>query len=126
MTDDQYIDRIRKYHARRKVIGVVGIVISLIVAVASYLGHQALQNSVDERLEARMFLAEGRLVEKSDISNIESLLDISHALGVRNGSLLAQSLTGAGVLCVFCIFYVFGGRKERLLLRYYDQATSNQ
>lgn len=124
MTDEEFIIKLKKDYSKRKTKGVIGLIFVILFGAFSYLGFSDLNEIDTALLELDSFLEAGRKLDPIEIELIQSQINLAHSLGNQNGFLLGKSATFTGGGITFCLFYIFGGRKERLLIEYYEK-TSN-
>jgi len=126
MTDDQYIEFIRKKYQKRRLSGSIGLLIVFAMAIWGYFAFSDLSQEATDLTGVEIFLTEGEPVSQVQISGVETLVGLKHSLGVKNGVFFGQLATFLGLFAVFFLAQIFGGRKDRLLLEYYDKSASNQ
>ncbi|EON90538.1 hypothetical protein MARLIPOL_18253 [Marinobacter lipolyticus SM19] len=126
MTDEQYIEIIKKKHANRKLSGSLGLLVVVAVATWVYFAFNDLNQRAADMAEVGVFLTEGERVTQVQISGVETLISLAHSTGTENGAFLGQFMAFAGLFAVYFLVQIFGGRKERLLLEYYEKSASNQ
>ncbi|PVY76434.1 hypothetical protein C8D92_105187 [Tamilnaduibacter salinus] len=125
MTDEQYIEFIRKNHARRKLAGILGFLIIVATGIGTYFASKDQDQWIDDFLEADDTLFEGRAITEQDVVLTETMIDTAQSLGTENGIFMGHFMSVAVMFGLGCLVHAFGGRKDRLLLEYYDRAVSD-
>ncbi len=119
-TDEEYINTIKLRYKKRKKAGVSLIFLTLFLIAMTYLAYTKTNESSQLILETLQFQKEGETVKAQDIKDIHFTNKLAHALGIKAGALLGSSVTLIGVFISQTIIMLFGMRKERLLIKYYD------
>ncbi len=119
-SDEKYIESIRKNYAKRKIHAVILVVISfgLSLYVYSLTEYPSKLNSTI--LDIDYLFIEGEKITMQEIKSVKSHLELSEILYTYYGMVM-----GAFALIVlntlgYAIYLVFGSRKERLLIKLYE------
>lgn len=124
--DQQYIQKIKKVQGRRKVVGFTGVVICLLCAIAAYFLFVESGRLSDQLFDAASMLRSGQVVNAEDIERVNTYLSLARTYGERDGVFFGHFLAASVIFGTFSLVFIFSDRKERLLIKYYDEAVSNQ
>jgi len=118
--DDIYIAKLRKSLGFRKTLAYIYVLASAVVlGVSIYYG----MSIHDEMLKyvAHLNAEDARNLSKADIAEMSVKSNFYFGIGI--GVTLMAALSGGAALVVNAGVLLFGGRKEKMLIRYYDQST---
>ena len=113
-TDDTYVEGIRRQFLNRRRWGVV-----LLIFGALFIGGTLWAISY---FEAKVL----DILSKLDPTKASALSEVTDNLAFVLGFKLGATIVGMGLggvtVCIHGLYLLFGARKERLLLRYYDES----
>ncbi|PAV24476.1 hypothetical protein CF392_16055 [Tamilnaduibacter salinus] len=93
--------------------------------IGTYFASKDQDQWIDDFLEADAILLEGGVVTDQTAPLMETMLDTAQSLGTENGIFMGHFMSVAVMFGLGCLVHAFGGRKDRLLLEYYDRAVSD-
>jgi hypothetical protein len=120
VSDDIYIARLRKSLGSRKILAYIYVLVGVIVLGASiYYGMSIYDEMV--KYVAHLNAEDARNLSKADLSEMSVKSNFYFGIGI-GVTLMAAASSGAALVVNACVL-LFGGRKEKMLIRYYDQST---
>ncbi len=119
-TDEEYINTLNIRYQKRKQAGVLLIFVTLLLIAMTYLTFTKTNESSQLIIETLQFQLEGEVVKAQDIKDVQATNKLAHALGIKTGVLLGSSVTLIGIFIGQTVIMLFGMRKERLLIKYYE------
>jgi hypothetical protein len=112
-SDDKFVERVRGQFLARRRWGIV-----LLVLGALFIGGALWAASF---FEAKVLDIVSRLDSTKASALSEATDNLAFALGLKIGATITALSLGGVTACVHGLYLLFGARKERLLLRYYDE-----
>ena len=124
MTDDEYIEKVKRNYSYRKIIAIISLVIAALFGGLSYYAAEISQEKNSELIKSILPTQIGAPNTEVDIQTIEAAVDLAQTTGNKTGRLVGTSNITIGVLIGYALALLFGGRKERLLIKYYEQSKT--
>lgn len=123
-SNEDYIKTIKRTHARRKKNGYTGLVLSLIVGVGIYFMYGYIQQEARKEVETISSYIAGTQMDETTVKNIHYATHYAQEYGSAIG--LFIGILSASTLMSFIqsLILIFGGRKESLLIKYYEQSKT--
>lgn len=124
-SDEEYIEAIRVAHHNRKKRAIYCVALIVIIVVVGYFWNSKLQESMTklQETQSRMF-KEGIKITEMDLRLIEVTNELAYAIGMRVGMAFNTLAVMVGMLIGYAIYYIIGSRKDRLLIKCYDELRS--
>jgi len=121
-TDKEYIEKMIKNYRRRNrraasfaVIGAIFCITAYIVYVEVGKDTHQLANSISSGL------VNGEKITDIDIKLVTTNNDLLYVMGMRVGQMVTSCLAGAGSCFGYCLYLLFGSRKERIMIGLYEK-----
>jgi len=124
LSDDAYIERIKRNYNRRHKLAIFSIISALCLGGFALYIHQILMHDTDEILKPLNVLNTGHATTDSDIEFIESTKKLAVTLGNKNGVFLGSASASVGFLLAIGIYQFIGSRRDKLLIKYYVKAKN--
>ncbi len=123
-TDETYIHNIRLQYKRRKRAGALLISVTLALCVLTYITINKTNESSFLILDTLQLQQESNVVTLNDIKNVKFSNELAHSMGMKTGVLLGSGATFIAIFAGYIYVLFFGMRKERLLIKHYDQSKN--
>ncbi len=123
-SNEDYINTIKRIHFNRKRNGYIGLVLSVIVGIGIYFSHGYFQKEARNGVVTISSYIAGTQMTETTVKNIHYATDYAQEYGSAIG--LYIGILSAGTLMSFIqsLILIFGGRKESLLIKYYEQTKT--
>ena len=119
-TDEEYINHIKRQYQKRKITGALLIFVSTLIFTLTYLTYVKSNESNYLILDTLQLQHEGDIVRLKDIDNNKYTSTLAYTLGIKTGVLIGSVTILNVVIISQTIIMLFGMRKERLLIKYYE------
>lgn len=125
-SDEKYIESVRNAYGNRSKRAVYCIVFAVFVIAAGFVLYSKMQDSIIslQETQSRMF-KEGIKITEMDLKLIEANNELAYAIGIKVGMAFKSFAIIVGGLIGYAIYFFIGSRKDRLLLKYYDDLKSH-
>jgi len=122
-SDDKYIESIRNAYDGRNKRAIYCVVLAVIVAIIGFAVYYNMKNSLTslQETQSRMF-KEGIKITEMDLKLIKVNSEVAFSIGVQVGMLVKSFAIIFGGLVGYAIYLVVGSRKNRLLIKFYDDS----
>jgi hypothetical protein len=124
MTDDEYIEKVKRNYSYRKIIAIISLVIAALFGGLSYYAVEISQEKNNKLIKSILPTQIGEPNTKIDIQTIEAAVDLAQTTGNKTGRLIGTSTITTGLLIGYALALLFGGRKERLLIKCHEQSKT--
>lgn len=119
--DRDIIDRLRREERRRRPTGTVLIVLGLALFAFHVWGEIWMSRKAEEIANALSDIHTSIPTRIPDVS-----ASLTYAIGFRSGLLLSQGMVIGAILLTQGIRLRFGGRKDRMLIHYFDLSNGEK
>ena len=121
-SDKEYIEKIIKSYERRKLKAALFGVVAIIFGVTAYIIYVMLGEKTHDLVSSiSSVLVEGRAIDVNDIKLIKTNNDLSYVMGLRVGQMINFWSMASGISLGYCIYFLFGARKELLIKELYEK-----
>ena len=123
-SDEEYIKTIKRIHAARKKNGYTGLLLSILMGIGAYFMYGYFQEEAGKQIEDISNYIAGTQMDVETVKNIHYANHYAQEYGASIG--LYIGILSAGTLMSFIqsLILIFGGRKERLLIKYYEHTKT--
>lgn len=125
-SDEEYIESIRNVYENRSKRAKYCIVLAVIVIATGFVLYSKMQDSIISLQETQSIMfKEGIKITEIDLKLIEANNELAYAIGIKVGMVIKSFAIIVGGLIGYAIYFVLGSRKDRLLLKYFDDLKSH-
>ena len=123
-SNEEYITTLKRTHASRKKNGYTGLVLSVIVGLGIYFMYGYFQQEARKEVETISSYIAGMQMDETTVKNIHYATNYAQEYGTAIG--LFIGILSASTLMSFIqsLILILGGRKESLLIKYYEQSKT--
>lgn len=122
-SNEEYIKTISRTHASRKKNGYTGLVLSIIVGVGIYFMHGYIQQEARKEVETISSYIAGTQMDETTVKNIHYATNYAQEYGSAIGLFIGVLSASTLMSFIQSLILIFGGRKESLLIKYYEQTA---
>ena len=123
-TDEQYIQFVKKHQSRRKVYSIFSFVLGCGLLIYLHYFLTLPENFNSNVFGIEYMLLEGKEITKTEINSIKSIFESSQIIYTNYGLVMGGAYLAAFNLIVYAIYSFFGGRKEKLLIKLYENKNA--
>jgi len=118
-TDDQYLEAVIKNYTNRKKRAAFGIIFAISYGIFSYYLFNMTHEQITTIEEMVLMTKPGIPITETEIKLANTSVKLVEILGIKLGSFLGFSAAFITISITQSLVLLFGGRKERLLIKYY-------
>lgn len=123
-TDEEYLEKVKRNYSNRKKIGIISLIIAALLGISSYYAVEMANEKNTKIIKSILPRKIGAPYTKIDIETIEATVELAQTTGNKTGRFIGMSTITVGLLIGFGLSLLFGGRGERLLIKYHEQSKT--
>ncbi len=123
-SNDDYINTIKRTHASRKKNGYTGLVLSVIMGMSAYFMYGYFQEEARKEIETISSYIAGTQMDETTVKNIHYATKYAQEYGSSIGLYIGILSASTLISFIQSLILIFGGRKESLLIKYYEQTKT--
>ena len=123
-SNEDYINSIKRTHANRKKNGLTGLLLSIIVGVGLFFSYGYFQQEARKEVVTISSYIAGTQMNETTVKNIHYATNYAQEYGTSIGIFIGILSASTLVSFIQSLILIFGGRKESLLIKYYEQTKT--
>jgi|SRR5690625_1483829 len=122
-SDAEYIHSAVKRYERRYKLAIIYGLLAIAWSACAYFGYVELTGSTNRLLSLiGPNLREGMTVTANTVETLKVSNTASYTLGMRVGMVLYSSAIVSGLLLGYCLYLLFGAKRERIIAELYKNS----
>jgi len=124
ISDEKYIENVKRNYIRRKKTGLFILALALIMSAFLYYGVEQARKNNNELVQSLIPKNIGYTYTKTDYELMRSITTLADVFGTKIGMFMGSTSVTIVFLFMESLVLLFGGRKEYLLIKYYEQSKN--
>ena len=122
ISDDKYIEIVKRNYSRRKKTGVFILVLAITMTIFMFYGVNTLQEDNNSLVQSLIPKNTGHTYTETDYYLTKSVNALTEAFSTKIGIFIGSTAVTITLMFIESLMLLFGGRKEYLLIKYYEQS----